>query len=194
MERAYVARLRGLAPDGPEAERLFNAYLANARLAKLLVLRVRRPGGWCPRLRLEGEEHLQRALGAGHGAILWVAPFVFAPLGTKMVLHHAGHAVSHLSRYSHGYSRSALGARLLNPIRTGVEDRYLAERMSIGPDHQPQAALRLLGQRLRDNRIVSISAGAGGSRVVEVPFLPGRMGLASGASALASQPGRRSSR
>jgi lauroyl/myristoyl acyltransferase len=188
-EAAYVARLRGLQPDGPEAEQFFGAYLAHVRLAKLLVLRARRPGGWHPRLRLEGEDHLRQALAAGRGAILWVAPFLFSPLGTKMVLHRAGHSVSHLSRYSHGYSQTVLGAQLLNPVRTGVEDRYLAERIRIGPDHQPQAAVRTLSQRLRDNRIVSITAGAGGSRVVEVPFLAGQMALASGAPALALQTG-----
>lgn len=188
-ESAKVARLRGLDPDHPDADRFFHAYLANVRLAKLQVLHARRPGGWRPRLRLEGEPLLARALAAGSGAILWVAPFLFAPLGTKMTFHQAGHAVSHLSRYAHGYSRSLLGARLLNPIRTGIEDRYLAERVTIGPDHQPQAALRVLSQRLRQNRIVSITASAGGSRVVEVPFLCGHMGLASGAPALAAQTG-----
>ena len=58
----------------------FEDYLGNVRLAKLLVLHARRPCGWQPRLRLQGQEHLQRALVAGHGAVLWVAPFIFAPL------------------------------------------------------------------------------------------------------------------
>ncbi len=188
-ESARVARLRGLAPDGPAAMAFLEDYLGNVRLAKLLVLHARRPLGWQPRLRLLGQEHLQHALAAGHGAVLWVAPFIFAPLAAKMTFHHAGYGVSHLSRFAHGYSQSVLGARLLNPIRTGVEDRYLAERVRIGPDHQPQAALRILARRLRENRIVSITAGAGGSRVVDVPFLAGQMGLASGAPALAAQAG-----
>jgi lauroyl/myristoyl acyltransferase len=186
-ESRRVARLRGVAPDDAQARAFFEEYLGNIRLAKLLVLLARRPHGW--QLRLEGEERLQQALAAGRGAILWVAPFLFAPLGAKMTFHQAGYTVSHLSRYSHGYSPSLLGARLLNPIRTGVEDRYLAERVRIGPDHQPQAALRLLSQRLRQNRVVSITASAGGSRVIEVPFLGGQMRLASGAPALAAQSG-----
>ena len=41
---------------------------------------------------------------------------------------------AHLSRYSHGYSPTRLGARWLNPVRTGVEARYLAERIVVGPE------------------------------------------------------------
>ncbi len=42
-----------------------------------------------------------------------------------MAFHRAGLAVSHLSRASHGFSGSRLGVRVLNPIHTKVEDRYL---------------------------------------------------------------------
>jgi hypothetical protein len=69
-ESARVARMRGLPPDSAEAMAFLEDYLGNVRLAKLLVLHARRPLGWQPRLRLLGQEHLQHALAAGHGAVL----------------------------------------------------------------------------------------------------------------------------
>lgn len=67
-----------------------------------------------------------------------MAPTVHQWLLTKRTLAEAGYAVHHLSSYIHGFSiRSRLGEALLNPIRTRVEDRYLAERVRIGAGGNP---------------------------------------------------------
>jgi lauroyl/myristoyl acyltransferase len=170
-------------------EAILESYFANRRLSKLQALRCRHPGGWHPRIGLEGREHVEGALAAGRGAILWVAPFVFGPLVTKMAFHQAGFAVSHLSRYSHGYSQSRLGARLLNPVRTGVEARFLAERIVIGPEGSVHAPMRALADRLKANRLVSVSVGARGTKAISIPFMNGSIVLATGVPSLVQRSG-----
>lgn len=155
---------------------------------RLQILRCWRPGGWTPRVRLHGEEHLEEALDTGNGAILWVADFVFAPTLVKLALHRAGYQISHLSHRRHGFSQTHLGRRLLNPIRTRIEDRYLRERISITMGTIP-AAMRQLHRRLGEGGVVSVTTTRWGRRTVTVPFLDGYIELANGAPALALETG-----
>jgi lauroyl/myristoyl acyltransferase len=159
---------------------------------RLEILRAYRPGGWRPKLELQGREHLEAALAAGHGAVLWMAPFSYADLVTKMALHRAGFAVSHLSAFSRGFSPNScwqwtcswFGMKVLSPLRTWVEDRYARERVVV-PLDGGLGYLRTLGHRLAGNGVVSIRAGEMGQRTLEVPFLQGSLRLASGAPSLA---------
>ncbi|UCH54131.1 MAG: hypothetical protein JSW09_04970, partial [Pseudomonadota bacterium] len=165
------------------------SYLARNHLARVQGMRCHAPGGWSPRIRLEGHEHLDHALAEGKGAILWVAPMASRDLITKMALHRAGYAVSHLSRFDHGYSISLWGARLFNSIWTNVEERYVAERLVITPDTQV-TPLRAFVKRLRGNRIVSITATTEGRRYPHVSrFFAGEIKLAEGAPSLAATTG-----
>jgi lauroyl/myristoyl acyltransferase len=183
-QQAHVRRYVG-GRLGPGAEaRLSLALMTNLRLAQLQVLRCHRPGGWRPALALEGRGHLDAALAKGRGVVLWVAPFVFAPLLTKMALQTAGYSVMQLSRFSHGYSRSIWGARVINGVRTRAEDRFLAERVSIGADGATAGPMRAVVAHLKSNGIVSISMGADGVQTVTVPFLGGEIRLATGAVTL----------
>jgi len=176
---------------GRPAEDVLHACQRNVRVAQAQYLRCYHPRGWRPDIRLEGREHLDRALGAGRGAIVWVAPFVFAPLVTKMALHAAGYRLVHLSRLGHGYSPTRFGVRVLNPVRTRAEDRYLAERVVIGASPLP-AALRTLARRLAAaNRVVSIAAVAQDVKTREAPFLGGELRLATGAPNLMLRTGAR---
>jgi len=77
--------------------------IATGHASRLYGLREYRPGRSRPRIELLGAAHLQRSLDHGNGAILWIARFAFAPLFSKMALHDAGFAVSHLSRPTHGF-------------------------------------------------------------------------------------------
>ncbi len=197
LETRAIDRLarRIAAMAGPErlaepAAVLARRQLAHIRLDQLCFLRSHRPGGWRPTLRLEGEQHLRAALAAGRGAILWVAPTVYQWLATKRALHAAGYAVHHLSSPNHGFSTaSRLGIRLLNPIRTRIEDRYLAERVTLAADGGAQAALRRLTAVLRENGIVSITVAASGARSLTASFLAGSLRVASGAPHLAARTG-----
>jgi lauroyl/myristoyl acyltransferase len=188
-QRRYLLHWIGEDDLGLSMDELLESYFAHRRLSKLQAFRCRHPSGWHPETGIEGHAFLQEAIGHGRGAILWVAPFVYGPLLTKMALHRAGYACSHLSRYSHGFSQSLLGARLLNPVRADVEKRFLKERVVIGPDGSVHAAVRRLTARLRANGVVSVSVGARGMKPVEVPFMKGSMLLAPGPIGLARQTG-----
>ncbi len=74
--------------------------------------------------------------------------------------------------------------RLLNPVQNHVEDRYIAERVTMEPGRET-TVLRTLQRRLRENCVVSIGAGGPATTVVQVPFLEGYLGLASGPARLA---------
>jgi lauroyl/myristoyl acyltransferase len=180
---------RGDGLDVP-VEDVLRGYRRNVRLVQAQYLRCHHPRGWRPDVRLEGREHLDRALGTGRGAIVWVAPFVFAPLVTKMALHTAGYRLVHLSRLGHGYSPTRFGVRVLNPVRTRAEDRYLAERVVIGASPLP-AVLRTLARRLAANRVVSIAALPQGAKTCGAPFLGGELRVATGAPNLMLRTGAR---
>jgi lauroyl/myristoyl acyltransferase len=187
-EVARIERLLGGRLPGLAARQCWRAHLANNYHAWLQLLRCHRDCGWRPLVRLEGEAQLAAALAGGAGAILWAAPFAFNDLLTKQALHQAGWPVSHLSRDSHGFSTTRFGRRLLNPIQTAVERRYLAERLVMSDD-STVGPLRELAGRLRDNRLVSITANANGRRTRPMRFLDGTIEVATGAPALAWQTG-----
>ena len=186
QEVATIHAVADASALGVSADRCWRQHLANHYLAWLQLLRCHRPGSWSPRVALVGREHLDAALAAGRGGILWVAPFVFSDLITKLACHRAGYRVSHLSRDTHGYSDTRFGRRLLNPIKTLVERRYLAERLVLSADN-PIRPLRDLARRLTENRLVSITAAATGQRTRTMPFLEGAIQLATGAPGLAVQ-------
>jgi lauroyl/myristoyl acyltransferase len=183
----FAAAVAGRRP-GLTADACARAHLANVYCERLQLLASHRPGRRPPRPRLDGRAHLEVAIGEGKGVILWVGPFLFSDLLTKVALHDAGFAVSHLSRFSHGFSGSRAGERLLNPIRTSVERRYLAERLVMGREGSV-AALRELSRRLRANRVVSISAIGMAHQLYQIPFLNGSVQMARGAPSLAIQTG-----
>ncbi len=186
---AHVARVARGAALAQTPEACTQARTFNRHLERLQLLRCYRPGGWHPPIVLEGREHVDAALAEGRGAILWVTPMVFSDLVTKLAFARAGYAVSHLSRTIHGFSDTKLGARLLNPIRTTIERRHLAERLVIGRDgligaEKPLAAL---AQRLAGNRMVSITVGDMGRRIGSTPFMSGSIPLATAPPWLALQ-------
>jgi len=164
------------------------AYLASTFLADMMLMRCHLPGSWAPAWRLDGREHLQSALAAGTGAVLWGAPFASRDLMAKMTLHLAGYPVHHLSRIEHGFSATRVGIMLLNPLRTRIEERYLAARVIMAPE-APAAAMRTLMQCLAGNGIVSVSFGRQGRSVHRVPFLDGALEIAAGAPDLAARCG-----
>jgi lauroyl/myristoyl acyltransferase len=189
-DRQHLRAFLGSGGLGVPVEDVLRGYRRNLRLLQAQYLRCHHPHGWCPDIRLEGREHLDQALADGRGAIVWVAPLVFAPLVTKMALHAAGYRLVHLSRLGHGYSPTRFGVRVLNPVVTRAENCYLAERVVIGTTPLP-GALRTLARRLAANRVVSITAAAQGVKTLAAPFLGGELRLATGAPSLALRTGAR---
>lgn len=191
--RAVRARLiaRLLEGRGPAADaQLISTTLAAHRHHALMqVLRFHRFGTWKPEVRLIGGEYVEHALSAGKGAILWVAPFVYSDLMTKVACHQHKLLATHLSRREHGFSTTRLGAQLFNPIWTSIENRYIAERVVMAPG-QTAAALRELVRRVRAKQLISITVSvAPGQKTYSVPFLNGKLRLAGGAPSLAQRSG-----
>jgi lauroyl/myristoyl acyltransferase len=181
-----ITRDAGFAMPAPVIQQ---SLQRNIRLNQLYYLASWKPGGWRAEVRLEGREHLDRALAAGHGAILWVAPFVFASLVAKSALHEGGVRVHHLSSAGHGFSSTRLGLAVLNPIRTRIEDRYIVERITIPLDGAVTGAKQAISSCLEANAVVSITLVPRGGRCIEFPFHGGWLRMALGATNFALRTG-----
>jgi len=162
---------------------------AGATEHNLQVLRSRSRGGWNPSLHLEGAAHLDSALAAGRGAVLWVANFCFNALATKKALHDAGYRLWHLSRPEHGFSKSTAGIALYNGLRTGAEGQQLEGRIVFDRDRPAVAAVAAM-RVLAQNGILSITAGDWeGQRIAGVDVCGGKLHLAVGAPRFARLAG-----
>ncbi len=160
--------------------------MASEHYDRLLILRQYWHAGWKSSMRLFGAEKLTSALERNSGIILWVNNCAGSRLVTKMALHDAGFAVSHLSRPTHGFSRTEFGVSVLNRLWTRIEDRYLNERITITKENK-QVALKILRQRLKEKRIVSITVGPWAQRMAEVSFFSAQMRVPTGPVWLATE-------
>jgi lauroyl/myristoyl acyltransferase len=184
----HVARILDGQASESEVRRIVTQFAANRHLSRLQLLRCYRAGSWRPRLEVAGLEHIEQALARGKGAILWVTPFVFSFLVTKMALHQRGLRIVHLSHTTHGFSQTVFGERVLNRIWTSIEDRYLAERLVMSPE-QSVTALRSLIARVRENQLISITFTPKGRRQHIESFFNGTLPVAEGATTLACRTG-----
>jgi lauroyl/myristoyl acyltransferase len=152
------------------------------------TMRDHLPWRWRPDIEIAGHEHIDAALANGRGAVLWDSHFYFASLITKMALHRAGYRLHHLSDPTHGFSDTRFGIRVLNPVRTSVECRYLGSRVVLGTDG-PRGALRQLLGRLKENGLVSVTVRPRGLFPAEVPLFASTMKIATGGPDLAFTTG-----
>lgn len=160
-----------------------------SRERQLQILGLNGPWhSWCPDICLNGAVHLRKALEAGHGAILWLTDTAWSPLIAQIALHNAGYPASHLSRPGHGFSTSSFGIRFLNPIWTQVEDRFIAERVSIKEEYATNA-VAVLRERLTENRVVSIMVGWQAHKFAEASFFCTKLKLPTGPIQLARTTG-----
>jgi len=183
IEALIAARIPGQSAQSIQRES-FTSFIE----ASLQHFRMYRPGGWNPKIELEGRHHLDEALARGAGAVLWLSWFQAYALVAKMALHQSGNAVSHLSHPRHGFGNSAFAIRCLNPLCTRVENRYLRERVTRSQDSALNA-LRALERRLRSNGVVSVTASGRAEQPTYVPFLAGRIPVAPGAPFLSYRTG-----
>jgi hypothetical protein len=185
-------RLSGLGPGlAVPAGDLSHALSTHRFLSYLQYLRDYRPGGWRCAAVIEGADALRAAQAENRGVILWVAHFVYNGLPLKKALCEAGFRVFHMSRPEHGFSTTAYGVAVLNPLRSRIEERYLARRIMIkrGAEH---VALREAHRLIGDGSIVSITAGHWeGRQVARVPVGAAALPVSTGAPSLAHATGAR---
>lgn len=170
------------------AKTVLRRHMQERRVASALFLRslVRGPAH---EVELDGADLIEGALRGGKGVVLWVSDFVYAQDVAKIALSRAGYFASHLSQPEHGFSDSAFGVRILNPIRTRFESRFLRERI-VFDRNEPGHAIQRLLQRLAENGIVSVTATAAeGRNLCDAAFLKGRLRIAPGAPKIAYRSG-----
>ena len=189
--RSMANRIRQLAGETPVRDSASDIakYMIAVNLEEnLQLLKSYHPKGWRPAVHLIGQDHIGAALDQGRGAVLWIGHFAFSSLLTKITLHGAGIASSHLSHVGHGFSEPRFGMRFLNPIRTSMENRYLRERVYFSAE-VPAGGLRTLYKRLSENGVISINVREMARRAMPIPFLDGRLPLGMGAPDLAHAAG-----
>jgi lauroyl/myristoyl acyltransferase len=193
-----IRRMRGEQADGSHrinliVTRVLSEYISRQRAdeidvdwrarileARMQILALHRPGrSWRPKIQMHGLEHLEAALAAKSGVLLWVSDFVYSSLITKMAFCQAGYGVSHLTRPQHGFSDTPYGVSVLNPLWTKIEDRFIAERITINKENADKV-FDVLGSRLAANRVVSITVGNWARRTLDLPFFKGTIRLATG--------------
>ena len=163
-------------------------WLAHKYLSWIQLLAGYRPWRWQPRPRLVGRQYLNEGLARGNGVVLLTANFAYKDLMSKAALAKAGYWASHLVRESHGFAESWLGRRLLNPIYAGIERRYLRERLVFSGSDTRQVNAMIRSQ-LRENRPILVTVTPLGRRIEALPFLHGRIKIATGALNFACEAG-----
>lgn len=135
-------------------------------------------------VRIHGASHIETALAAGKGAVLWASQIHVGRLAWKRTFKDAGWPLVYLRSDIHPYSGTRFGRQFLNPIRTKIEDRYLDDAVTL-LDGDGTDALKGLGKHIAHNRLVAISASGSSGRTVQMPFLGGSLQLSLGAPTLA---------
>ena len=145
---------------------------------------------------LYGVEHVQSALAAGKGVILWESGWFGRRLLAKQVLHRAGFSIDqvHGERHVGGFFRrhaaaSWVSRKLLERVARRWERRWVHEIIEL-PESGSLAFTRTLLGRLRRNAIVCITAeGQLGEKRVAMSFLNQTILFATGMVSLARLSG-----
>lgn len=184
----HVGRLTTLlaASSGlPSADEIERGILAGQIEERLEYLRAHRPGGWEPEIRVYGAEHVEAAKSAHRGILFWGSSFAFNDLIAKIALHRLGFDVYHYTRPVHGLSNTRFGIRVLNPVRTAIECKYLAARVS--GEENISGAMDVLKQHIAAGGSVSIKTGNRGKKRACAPLFGAQLELATGVVALAKR-------
>ena len=181
---------------GPEADAvaIFDSWREELHRRRLALFQeaLGRRGGVMH--RVIGLEHLQAALGAGRGAILWPAPFLHQALSGKRALAEAGIRADQVSAAEHGFLGTRFAVAVLNPLVLRTEDRFLAARIRFPPGDPSALGPRLRAVLRAGGVLISENNAHTARRVLHVPFGDGvvlpmaagppRLALATGAPLL----------
>ena len=180
-----LAKLFEGIPDLPSMEQIELGFFASRYLERFQYLRAHRPGGWEPEIHIQGREHIEAAKAARRGMIFWGSSFAYNDLILKMAVHRLGLRLFHYTRPVHGLSKTRLGIRFLNPVRSSIECRYLGARVCA--EEHIKDAMEVLKKEAETGGAISIKVGDRGRRRVSAPFLRGTIRLATGPIGLAQR-------
>lgn len=185
-ERGTIEIVVGDEPAGWIDETYWPDALGHKYLSWMQILACHAPRAWQPDAPLEGKHHVDQALEGGRGVVLFTATFAYRDLMAKAAFAQAGYAISHLSRDTHGFSETRFGKHWLNPIYTSVEERYLRERMVFSGSNTKEVSAKVR-ERLKQNAPVMITVTPLGRHVATLPFLNGRINIATGGLSFACE-------
>ena len=143
---------------------------------------------WKPNIAVTGLEYLKNALNENNGVILLITPFAYSDLIVKMGLFQEGFAVHHLSHPDHGFSNTRFGRKMLNSIKTRVEDKFLKQRVML-EENNYASAVRYLRRLLLAGEVVSIAVGNGPDSLVSIQVFGIRIEISSGPLRLSKMTG-----
>jgi lauroyl/myristoyl acyltransferase len=157
---------------GPEAdaEAIHAAWREELHRRRLALFREAAGRGGGAAHRVLGREHLDAALAAGRGAILWPAPFLHQSLNGKRALAEAGILAHQASTADHGFLATRFGAAVLNPLVRRVEERFLAGRIRFPPPDPSGIGPALRAVLRAGGVLVSENNALAGRRLLLVPF------------------------
>lgn len=141
---------------------------------------------------LSGRTHIDTALAAGRGAVLWHCSSGPGSRVALRCLAEAGYKLVSLRSHDHPYSPSRLCQAMLNPIPNCVDNRYLDSVVIVHEDNRAEA-MKALGAHLAANKLVLVTAeGASGQThdlphdmPHDIPFFGGTLRLGLDAPTLA---------
>jgi lauroyl/myristoyl acyltransferase len=147
-------------------------------------------------IQITGLEHLQDSLNGGKGAILWESSYFGRRNLAKHILYRNGFAIDQVHADGHlaGFrprrtNRSWTSERIVRPFFHDCEKAFLREIIYLG-DPDSLAFTKLMASRLRDNRILCISAdGTRGKKFISLPFLGNSFSYPTGIVSLAKFTG-----
>lgn len=170
--KRFAGRVKAVqaSADDEAVLRMWRAYRAAVNRRRISILASRYCPGWKPRIELTGREHLDRAIAAGNGTILWLDNFIHHPVIGKRAFSDLGYQAWQMSSVDHGFSSSRLGRRFLNPIQLAAEIPLVRGRIEFDAG-SALTATREVTRCLARNEIVRITNNAYiGRQRCRVPF------------------------
>ena len=145
--------------DDEAVFRLWRSYGATVNRRRISILATRYCPDWSPRIALTGREHLDRAIAAGQGTILWLDNFIHHPVIGKRAFSDLDYQAWQMSSVDHGFSSSRLGRSFLNPIQLAAELPLVRGRIEFDAG-SALTATREVTRCLARNEIVRITNNA----------------------------------
>ena len=144
---------------------------------------------------INGREHLDVALRAARGVILWESNGFGMRMASKLILHQNGievcqvHGMEHLGGFLITSPESYIRKSVIRRFFDDCEKRHVAEIVQL-PDSNSLSFTRILSNRLKHNAILCVAGdGKTGQKLIGLDFLKGTEFFSTGMVSLAKISG-----